>query len=148
MSSHGVWDSVQIAGCNLIISTLITGRQLNRYCTSPCTDMKGGNFYPGTGAADESSSNWKPSLAASEFSPDLVIVSAGFDAAIGDPLGCCDVAPAGYSRMTHMLGDQVKRKLVQVPTWWKWARKKLLYNFFLSALMSSKIDYMLLTQIF
>lgn len=30
-------------------------------------------------------------IAASEFRPDVTIVSAGFDAARGDPLGCCDV---------------------------------------------------------
>ncbi|GFS40749.1 histone deacetylase 15 [Actinidia rufa] len=28
---------------------------------------------------------------ASEFAPDFTIISAGFDAARGDPLGCCDV---------------------------------------------------------
>lgn len=30
-------------------------------------------------------------VAASEFAPDFTIISAGFDAARGDPLGCCDV---------------------------------------------------------
>lgn len=39
----------------------------------------------------------------SEFDPDLVIVSAGFDAAEGDTLGGCHVTPAGYAHMTHML---------------------------------------------
>lgn len=29
--------------------------------------------------------------AATEFAPDFTIISAGFDAARGDPLGCCDV---------------------------------------------------------
>ncbi|KAI9716932.1 MAG: hypothetical protein M1812_005081 [Candelaria pacifica] len=38
-----------------------------------------------------------------EFDPDLVIVSAGFDAAAGDQLGGCFVSPAGYAHMTHML---------------------------------------------
>ncbi|TVY57878.1 Histone deacetylase clr3, partial [Lachnellula suecica] len=38
-----------------------------------------------------------------EFNPDLVIVSAGFDAAAGDELGGCYVTPACYSHMTHML---------------------------------------------
>lgn len=205
---------------------------------------EGGNFYPGTGAADEVGTNGAEGYCvnvpwscggvgdkdyiyafqhvvlpiASAFSPDFVIVSAGFDAARGDPLGCCDVTPAGYSRMTQMLGDicggkmlvileggynlrsisssatavikvllgenpenddlpiattpskagletvievmniqmkfwpslatayskllsewetrlienkknQVKRKLVRVPTWWKWGRKKFMYRF-------------------
>nr|CAD1823673.1 unnamed protein product [Ananas comosus var. bracteatus] len=31
------------------------------------------------------------SFAASEFAPDMIIISAGFDAARGDPLGCCDL---------------------------------------------------------
>ncbi|KAG1459853.1 hypothetical protein G6F46_005190 [Rhizopus delemar] len=38
-----------------------------------------------------------------EFNPDLLIVSAGFDAAIDDPIGQCKVTPAGYAHMTHML---------------------------------------------
>ncbi|KAG1293226.1 hypothetical protein G6F66_006280 [Rhizopus arrhizus] len=40
---------------------------------------------------------------AMEFGPDLLVVSAGFDAAIGDPIGQCKVTPAGYAHMTHML---------------------------------------------
>ncbi|KAK4984866.1 Histone deacetylase hda1 [Elasticomyces elasticus] len=40
---------------------------------------------------------------AQEFNPDLVIVSAGFDAAEGDMLGGCHVSPGGYAQMTHML---------------------------------------------
>ncbi|KAK4171349.1 putative histone deacetylase A [Triangularia setosa] len=38
-----------------------------------------------------------------EFNPDLVIISAGFDAADGDELGACFVSPACYAHMTHML---------------------------------------------
>ncbi|KAF2878298.1 putative histone deacetylase [Massariosphaeria phaeospora] len=40
---------------------------------------------------------------ATEFDPDLVIISAGFDAAEGDVLGGCHVTPACYGHMTHML---------------------------------------------
>ncbi|KAI9017762.1 hypothetical protein BC832DRAFT_46059 [Gaertneriomyces semiglobifer] len=40
---------------------------------------------------------------AHEFSPELVIISAGFDAAKDDPLGNCKVTPAGYAHMTYML---------------------------------------------
>ncbi len=40
---------------------------------------------------------------AQEFNPDLVIVSAGFDAAAGDELGGCWVTPECYSHMIHML---------------------------------------------
>ncbi|KAJ5563097.1 Histone deacetylase HdaA [Penicillium sp. DV-2018c] len=40
---------------------------------------------------------------AQEFDPDLIIISAGFDAAAGDVLGGCFVSPACYAQMTHML---------------------------------------------
>jgi histone deacetylase 6 len=40
---------------------------------------------------------------AQEFEPDLVIISAGFDAAEGDLLGGCHITPAGYAHMAHML---------------------------------------------
>ncbi|KZV88328.1 Arginase/deacetylase [Exidia glandulosa HHB12029] len=40
-----------------------------------------------------------------EFAPDMVIISAGFDAAEGDILGECHVSPAGYAHMTHMLSS-------------------------------------------
>ncbi|GAA5999704.1 uncharacterized protein JCM10292_003708 [Rhodotorula paludigena] len=38
-----------------------------------------------------------------EFAPDMVLVSAGFDAAKGDELGKMLVSPDGYAHMTHML---------------------------------------------
>uniref|UniRef100_A0A3B4ZG37 Histone deacetylase 6 n=1 Tax=Stegastes partitus TaxID=144197 RepID=A0A3B4ZG37_9TELE len=37
------------------------------------------------------------------FNPGLVLVSAGFDAARGDPLGGYHVTPEGYAHLTHML---------------------------------------------
>ncbi|KAK7921340.1 hypothetical protein PG985_009362 [Apiospora marii] len=40
---------------------------------------------------------------AQEFDPDMVIISAGFDAADGDELGGCFVSPPCYAHMTHML---------------------------------------------
>ncbi|XP_028307943.1 histone deacetylase 6-like [Gouania willdenowi] len=40
---------------------------------------------------------------AAEFNPGLVLVSAGFDAARGDPLGGYNVTPEGYAHLTHML---------------------------------------------
>ncbi|KAK5665499.1 Histone deacetylase hda1 [Batrachochytrium dendrobatidis] len=49
-----------------------------------------------------------------EFDPDLVIVSAGFDAAHGDPIGECHVTPACYSQMTHMLKSLANGRLVLV----------------------------------
>ncbi|KAJ0048262.1 hypothetical protein Pint_16417 [Pistacia integerrima] len=80
-------------------------------------------------------------IAASEFAPDFTIISAGFDAARGDPLGCCDVriylsrkimqllfyfpfnclslfrmpvTPAGYAQMTHMLNVLSGGKLLVI----------------------------------
>ncbi|CCM03597.1 uncharacterized protein FIBRA_05735 [Fibroporia radiculosa] len=47
-----------------------------------------------------------------EFAPELVIISAGFDAAEGDTLGECHVSPAGYAHMTHMLSSLASGKLV------------------------------------
>ncbi|XP_026287181.1 histone deacetylase 6 isoform X1 [Frankliniella occidentalis] len=38
-----------------------------------------------------------------QFNPELVLVSAGFDAAVGDPLGGCKVSPECYGHMTHWL---------------------------------------------
>ncbi|XP_067250495.1 histone deacetylase 6 isoform X1 [Chanodichthys erythropterus] len=38
-----------------------------------------------------------------EFAPELVLVSAGFDAARGDPLGGYQVTPEGYAHFTHQL---------------------------------------------
>jgi histone deacetylase 6 len=49
---------------------------------------------------------------AQEFNPDLVIVSAGFDAAEGDALGMCHVSPAGFAHMTHMLMSLAGGKIV------------------------------------
>lgn len=90
---------------------------------------EGGAFYPGTGAADEvgtmNGKGYSVNIPwscggvgdndyifafqhivlpiASEYGPDIIIISAGFDAARGDPLGCCDVTPTGYAQMANML---------------------------------------------
>jgi histone deacetylase 6 len=47
-----------------------------------------------------------------EFNPDLVVISAGFDAADGDDLGGCFVSPACYAHMTHMLMSLADGKVV------------------------------------
>lgn len=49
---------------------------------------------------------------AAEFGPDLVIISAGFDAAMGDPLGGCLVTPIGYAQMTWMLMSLADGKVI------------------------------------
>ncbi|CAN1245196.1 Histone deacetylase 15 [Linum grandiflorum] len=101
---------------------------------------EGGKFYPGTGSANEVGSNgaegycvnipWSCSGVgdkdyifafqhvvlpiATEFAPDFTIISAGFDAARGDPLGCCDVTPVGYAQMTQMLSNLSGGKLLVI----------------------------------
>jgi histone deacetylase 6 len=49
---------------------------------------------------------------AQEFDPDLVIISAGFDAAEGDMLGGCFVSPGGFAHMTSMLMTLAGGKVV------------------------------------
>ncbi|KAF5831193.1 histone deacetylase 7 [Dunaliella salina] len=91
----------------------------------------GGTYFPGTGAAYKVGSGngegtnvnvaWDgPGVEdgdymaafqhvvvpiAKEFKPDLIIVSAGFDAVQGDPLGDCDVSPAAFGHFTQMLAS-------------------------------------------
>ena len=85
-------------------------------------------FYPGTGAAEEAGGGrgrgfnvnvpWPAGMGdadhlsafdrlllpiARSFSPDLVLVSAGFDAAAGDLLGGMRVSPGGYAALTERL---------------------------------------------
>ncbi|CAX39722.1 histone deacetylase, putative [Candida dubliniensis CD36] len=50
----------------------------------------------------------------SEFDPDLIIVSSGFDAADGDVIGACHVTPAGYGYMTHTLKGIARGKLAVI----------------------------------
>ncbi|XP_024524977.1 histone deacetylase 15 isoform X3 [Selaginella moellendorffii] len=122
---------------------------------------EGGLFYPGSGAAHEVGSGpgegfsinipWPCSgigdndyivafqhivlPIAKQFAPDITIVSAGFDAARGDPLGGCQVherrlqrcfyhsllrslvfqvTPAGFAQMTQLLSTVSGGKLLVV----------------------------------
>jgi len=89
----------------------------------------GGAFYPGTGAPNEAGWGagrgfnvnvaWDGAGATdgdyalamrcvllpivSSFDPCLVIISAGFDAAAGDPIGGCRLTPAAFALMTEQL---------------------------------------------
>jgi acetoin utilization deacetylase AcuC-like enzyme len=40
---------------------------------------------------------------AEQFQPDIIVVSAGFDCAMGDPLGGMEVTPKGFAEITRML---------------------------------------------
>jgi len=87
-------------------------------------------FYPGSGTADEKGAGkglgfkinvpvpvgsgdetYKKAFeeqlkpAALAFKPDFVFISAGFDAAAGDPLGGMKVTPEGYAALTRIVRD-------------------------------------------
>ena len=49
-----------------------------------------------------------------QFKPSLLFISAGFDAAMGDPLGMCRVTCAGYAQMTQMLSSACNGRVVVV----------------------------------
>lgn len=49
-----------------------------------------------------------------EFNPQLVLCSAGFDAAIGDQLGGCKVSPEAYGHFTHWLSSLANGKIILV----------------------------------
>ncbi|XP_065865410.1 histone deacetylase 5-like [Euphorbia lathyris] len=49
---------------------------------------------------------------AKKFDPDMVIVSAGYDAAVNDPLGGCCLTPCGYSLLLQKLMDLANGKVV------------------------------------
>lgn len=46
------------------------------------------------------------------FNPDMIIISAGFDAALGDPLGGCRVTPRGYALMLSKLMKFAEGRIV------------------------------------
>uniref|UniRef100_A0A383V5R9 Histone deacetylase domain-containing protein n=1 Tax=Tetradesmus obliquus TaxID=3088 RepID=A0A383V5R9_TETOB len=88
-----------------------------------------GNFYPGTGAAEEvgrgrgagftvnvpwdaaniGNGDYMAAMhdvvlpIAREFAPNLILISAGFDAAEGDPIGGCCLTPECFGNMTAQL---------------------------------------------
>jgi len=45
--------------------------------------------------------------ATSGWSPDLVLISAGFDAMLGDPLGGFTLEPEHYAELTRRLRDRL-----------------------------------------
>ncbi|XP_047620437.1 histone deacetylase 6 isoform X2 [Phacochoerus africanus] len=49
-----------------------------------------------------------------EFNPELVLVSAGFDAARGDPLGGCQVSPECYAHLTHLLMGLANGRIILI----------------------------------
>ena len=47
-----------------------------------------------------------------EFDPELILVSAGFDAAVGDQLGGCKVSPEAYGFFTQWLSALANGKII------------------------------------
>ena len=94
---------------------------------------QGGAFYPGTGSMDDTGGENAPGSninvplnfkgmgdaeyievfktlllpVIGEFSPDLILISAGFDCAQGDPLGGMDVSTDGFAHLTRLLMESV-----------------------------------------
>jgi acetoin utilization deacetylase AcuC-like enzyme len=87
-------------------------------------------WYPGTGMADERGVGnvfnvprgpgkppalyvadlWAAVVAATEgWTPDLLIVSAGFDAMLGDPLGGFTLEPEHYAELTRRLRERLPK---------------------------------------
>jgi acetoin utilization deacetylase AcuC-like enzyme len=85
-------------------------------------------WYPGTGAAEERGVGnvfnvprgpgkppelyvgdlWAAIVAATAgWRPDLVLISAGFDAMLGDPLGGFTLEPEHYAQLTHRLREHL-----------------------------------------
>jgi acetoin utilization deacetylase AcuC-like enzyme len=90
-------------------------------------------YYPGTGAFDEAGKGTGKGFTvnvpltigygdgeylgiyekilkpiALEFNPDIILVSAGFDIYIGDPLGGMNVTPKGFAALTRTLMDMAE----------------------------------------
>nr|GEW29838.1 hypothetical protein [Tanacetum cinerariifolium] len=53
---------------------------------------------------------------AKAFKPDIILISAGFDAAIGDPLGGCRITPNGYGILLKKLMEFSKDKPITEST--------------------------------
>ncbi|XP_015587407.1 histone deacetylase 6 isoform X1 [Cephus cinctus] len=47
-----------------------------------------------------------------QYNPELVLVSAGFDACNGDPLGGCKVSPEMYGHLTHWLSSLANGRVI------------------------------------
>ena len=99
-------DSNQVLFVSIHQSPLYPG-------TGPATDVGTGegrgftvNLPVRPGAGDEVFCALVDRVAvplAQEFAPQLVLISAGYDAHRGDPLGQCDVTDEGYAAMTRSM---------------------------------------------
>ncbi|XP_051157259.1 histone deacetylase 6-like [Leptopilina boulardi] len=49
-----------------------------------------------------------------QYNPDLILVSAGFDACVGDPIGKCNVSPELYGHLTHWLSALANGRIILI----------------------------------
>lgn len=49
-----------------------------------------------------------------QYNPDLILVSAGFDACVGDPIGNCHVSPELYGHLTHWLSALANGRIILI----------------------------------
>lgn len=80
---------------------MIPGKDKNTFNVGLNGEVNSDRFYNEfRGAFDE--------IVENEFKPTVILVSCGFDACEGDPLGECDVAPKTFGRMTKHVMDSVE----------------------------------------
>ncbi|EDV24764.1 uncharacterized protein TRIADDRAFT_56890 [Trichoplax adhaerens] len=65
-------------------------------------------------AGEEAGEGFNINVAWNKFNPDLVIVSAGFDSARGDPKGLCNVTPEGFAHLTKLLMNLANGRLALI----------------------------------
>lgn len=69
----------------------------------PCRLLCWAPRCPCRGCRSELNTSAPPHPLPAEFAPDLVIISAGFDAAEGDPIGGCHLTPEIYGHLAAQL---------------------------------------------
>ncbi|KAJ1917468.1 Histone deacetylase hda1 [Tieghemiomyces parasiticus] len=96
------YPSSPVAACDVVGADRGTGRTVN--IAWPCAGMGDRDYLHAFEAIIMPM--------AREFAPELVIVACGFDAALGDTIGECNVTPAGYAHMTYLLKSLAGGRLV------------------------------------
>ncbi|MFL5403609.1 MAG: histone deacetylase family protein [Gemmatimonadales bacterium] len=113
------WDVHHGNGTQALVETDATIRYVSLHQhpwypgTGAATERGVGNIFnvprgPGKPAALYVADLWAAIVAATmDWTPNLVLVSAGFDAMTGDPLGGFTLEPEHYTELTHRLRDRL-----------------------------------------
>merc|ERR1719223_1056247 len=98
------YDNAQFFPCSKAASPDMVGKDPAEGLNVNVAWNVGRGDYEGMGD-DEYLAAWRCALLpiAFEFQPEFILISAGFDATEGDPLGGCSVTPALYAQLTRML---------------------------------------------